>query len=53
MFQLTNDVLHNISFEVKENDFLGVIGTSGSGKSTILHLLSGLMRANQRKHNLK
>ncbi len=36
-------VLHNINFEVNENDFLGVIGTSGSGKSTILHLLSGLI----------
>lgn len=38
-----NDVLHNINFEVNKNDFLGVIGTSGSGKSTILHLLSGLI----------
>ncbi len=37
------NVLNNIDFEVNENDFLGVIGTSGSGKSTILHLLSGLM----------
>ena len=36
-------VLHDINFEVNENDFLGIIGTSGSGKSTILHLLSGLM----------
>ena len=37
------DVLNNINFDVKENDFLGVIGESGSGKSTILHLLSGLI----------
>ena len=41
------NVLHNISFEVKENDFLGIIGTSGSGKSTILHLLSGLLKPNK------
>jgi ATP-binding cassette, subfamily B, bacterial PglK len=40
-------VLHNISFEVKENDFLGIIGASGSGKSTILHLLSGLLKPNK------
>ena len=38
-----NNVLNNIDFEINKNDFLGVIGTSGSGKSTILHLLSGLM----------
>lgn len=31
--------IHNLSFELKEGDTLGIIGHTGSGKSTILHLL--------------
>lgn len=37
------DILHNISFEIKKGDFLGIIGDSGTGKSTLLNLLSGLL----------
>lgn len=35
-------VLDNISFNLYENDFLGIIGPSGCGKSSILNILSGL-----------
>jgi putative ABC transport system ATP-binding protein len=31
--------LRNISFDVKEGDFLSIMGPSGSGKSTLLHIL--------------
>ncbi len=31
-----------ISLEVRENEFLGILGPSGSGKSSLLYLLSGL-----------
>ncbi len=31
--------LNNISFEIKEGETLGIIGTTGSGKSTIANLL--------------
>jgi len=31
-----------IDIEVKENEFLGILGPSGSGKSSLLYLLSGL-----------
>ena len=34
-------VIDNISFEVHEGDFIGIIGPSGCGKSSILNILSG------------
>ena len=43
------EILNDINFEVNTNDFLGIIGTSGSGKSTILHLLSGLIKPTKGK----
>ena len=35
--------LHNVSFDVSDQEFLGIIGPSGSGKSTILSLIYGLL----------
>ncbi len=32
----------DLSLEVRENEFLGILGPSGSGKSSLLYLLSGL-----------
>ncbi len=34
----------NISFELYENEFIGVIGHTGSGKSTLIQMLNGLMK---------
>ena len=36
-------ILHNISFDVKEGEFLSILGPSGCGKTTILRLLIGLL----------
>lgn len=33
-------VIDNISFNIKENDYIGIIGPSGCGKSSILNILS-------------
>ncbi len=34
----------HISFELYENEFIGVIGHTGSGKSTLIQMLNGLMK---------
>ncbi|HKQ47698.1 MAG TPA: ABC transporter ATP-binding protein [Phycisphaerae bacterium] len=36
--------LHDISFDVRPGEALGIIGPNGAGKSTMLKLLAGIMR---------
>ncbi|MGN0142569.1 MAG: ABC transporter ATP-binding protein [Roseburia sp.] len=37
-----NEVLKGISLDIKDGDFMVILGTSGSGKSTLLNVISGL-----------
>ncbi len=41
--------LENLSFSVKETEFISIIGPSGSGKTTILSLIAGLLTASRGK----
>ena len=39
---LRTDVLHDVSFGVKAGETVSIVGASGTGKSTLLHILGGL-----------
>ena len=36
--------LDNINLEIKDKDFVGIIGHTGSGKSTLIQHLNGLLK---------
>jgi putative ABC transport system ATP-binding protein len=41
------DAVHDVSISVENHQFIGILGPSGSGKSSLLYLLSGLRQATQ------
>ena len=40
----SNHVLQSLSFEVRENEILGIIGPNGAGKTVLLDILTGILR---------
>ncbi|MEH6937667.1 energy-coupling factor ABC transporter ATP-binding protein [Bacillus sp. JJ664] len=37
------NAIHSVSFEIKENEWIAIVGRNGSGKSTLAKLLNGLI----------
>ena len=38
------NIINNITFDISEGEFVGVIGESGAGKSTLLYLIGGIIK---------
>ena len=43
----TINAVHDVSIAIQDHQFIGILGPSGSGKSSLLYLLSGLRKATQ------
>ncbi|MCX8028716.1 MAG: ABC transporter ATP-binding protein [Brevinematales bacterium] len=42
----SNFILSNVSFRIKEGEFVTVVGPNGSGKTTLIKLLIGILKPN-------
>lgn len=43
-FYGASQVLHNLSLDVGDGEFLGILGRNGMGKTTLIHTIVGLLR---------
>lgn len=46
---LSHTALHNVNLEIKSGSFVGLIGHTGSGKSTLIQHLNGLLKPTEGK----
>lgn len=48
-----NEVLKNISLEIHQGDYLGIVGPNGGGKTTLVKLMLGLLTPDSGKVHLR
>jgi len=48
-FSNNEEILDNISFEMKDGEFIGILGPNGGGKSTFLKIILGLLKPQKGK----
>ncbi|NTV77872.1 MAG: ABC transporter ATP-binding protein, partial [Clostridiales bacterium] len=46
------EILHGINLEVKQGEFVSIVGASGSGKSTLMNVIGALDRATEGSYYL-
>ncbi|MCP8622445.1 ATP-binding cassette domain-containing protein, partial [Acinetobacter baumannii] len=39
-----NTILENLSIDIEDGEFVSIIGSNGTGKSTLLNIISGLIK---------
>ena len=40
----SNSILEGINFEIRNGEFVGIVGKSGTGKTTLLNTLAGFIK---------
>lgn len=46
-FGFTDTLFQNVTFSIGEHDKVGIVGNNGTGKSTLLHCIAGLIEPNE------